>query len=181
MSTVKKEHNTTQVIHINRREQMKKLIISVLTALILVAVMVTPAIAQDNEANTTASASVSEYVSISLGGGIAFTGLNPGDTDVGADINPAVTITVEPETNVTVDIGIMGSTTDAIPLANWMFSTDFITTHTSLTGTYALAYDSVGDGAHDFYHWITVPADTPTGTYQATVYYKAVKEDTSLN
>jgi hypothetical protein len=159
---------------------MKKLIISVLTALILVAVMAAPAIAADTQ-TTQASASVSEYFSISLSGGITFSSLNPGDTDVAADSSPAVVITVEPETNVNVDIGIMGDNTDGITIDNWEYSTDDDATLYPLTAAYVLTYDDEGVGTCNFYHWITVPGATGSGTYHADVHYKAVKTGDPLN
>jgi hypothetical protein len=116
-----------------------------------------------------------DIISISLSGNITFTNLNPGDTDIAADTSPAITITVEPDTTVIVDIGIMGDNTDGISIDNWKYSTDDDATLYSLTGAYVKTYDSKGVGAYNFYHWITVPDGTPAGSHTANISYKAVK------
>jgi spore coat protein U-like protein len=159
---------------------MKKLLVSVTLALLLMAVLAVPAMAQtEEEASAPASVSVSEFVNITLSGSIDFGTLEPGDEDQGAtgqtDGSPAITITVEPETNVNVDIGIKGSTTGAIALANWKYSDAFASAKTPIPAAYSAVYSAQGDGAYAFYHWITIPSDTAAGTYDATVYYKAIK------
>ncbi|MBN1863087.1 MAG: hypothetical protein JW790_05535 [Dehalococcoidales bacterium] len=145
---------------------------------------ITPQYMMAGEQSTTASVSVSEYISISLTGGIDFGTLKPGEEEQGAtgqsDGSPAIAITVEGETNVTVDIGIKGDTTGDIPLGDWKYSATFAGTKTGLSSSYNKAHDSVGDGSYPFYHWISIPSDAAAGSYQATVYYKAVNEDAAF-
>lgn len=166
---------------------MKKLLISAVLALTLIALMAAPVMA-DQEQSTTASVSVNEVVSITLSdagaSGINFGSLNQGDTDEGdldqSDGTPAIAVVVESETNVNVDIGIKGSTSSALALANWKYSATFAGTPTSIPETYAAVYSDQGDGTYAFYHWITIPVEIDAGTYNATVYYKAVKTGTSF-
>lgn len=163
---------------------MKKVLISVLLSLMLVAIMAVPAIAA-NEQSVGASVTVGELVSITLTGSINFGTLSPGTTEQGANGqsngNPAISITVEPETNVNVDIGIKGAiTTGDLALSNWLYSMTFAGTKAGLTASYVKAYDNVGDGVNAFYHWITVPLGTTAGDHAISVSYKAVKNGTSF-
>ena len=153
---------------------MKRILISILVSLMLVAVLAIPVMAAD-EQSTEASVTVGEYVSISLSGGIAFPASNPGDEDVAATTSPAVTITIEEETNVSVDIGIKGDNADGIAVGNWKYCDTAGGTKLALDTTYAVVYTNQGDGAYDFYHWVSIPSDTAAGTYHLDVYYKAVK------
>jgi hypothetical protein len=117
-----------------------------------------------------------DIISISLSGNITFTNLNPGDTDIAADTSPAITITVEPDTTVIVDIGIMGGVTDGIALNNWKYSTtDDPTLHSLVDTGYVLTYSNKPSDDYYFYHWITVPNGTPAGSHTANISYKAVK------
>jgi hypothetical protein len=146
-------------------------------ALMLVATMVVPAMAAEEEVGTTASVSVNEFVNITLGGSINFGSLTPPQSDVGAtgqtDGNPAITITVEPETNVDIDISIKGAiNTGNLALSNWKYSTTFGGAKTGLTGSYIEVYDTAGSSS-DFYHWIDVPAGTDSGSHTVDVSYKA--------
>ncbi len=167
---------------------MKKLIISVLTALILVAVMAAPAVAVEDTQTATATVDVNQVISITIGdagsAGINFVGGTPpiseqGDTDQ-LDGTPAVTITIENETNTEVDVGIMGTIFQgSLALSNWLYSTDFAKTGLAgLTGAYVEVYSDKGPPGGtpivlDFYHWVTIPDGTATGTHKVTVSYKA--------
>lgn len=157
---------------------MKKLLISMLVAITLLSVMVMPAMAAEEETSTTASVSVGEFVNITLGGSINFGSITPPVTGQGAtgqvDGTPAITVTVEPETNVNVDISIKGAiATGTLALSNWKYSSTFAGAKTALTGSYFEVYDNVGDGTQAFYHWIDVPAGTTSGSHTVTVNYKA--------
>jgi len=159
---------------------LKKLLISVILSLLLVTIMAVPAIAEV-EQTTSASVTVGEVISITLSGSIAFGSLSPGVSEVGAtgqsDGSPAININVAPETNVQVDIGIMGEiTAGTLELSNWLYSVDFAKTGlTGLTALYAGVYTNVGVGDNDFYHWITIPGGTASGIHTVDVSYKAVK------
>jgi hypothetical protein len=160
---------------------MKKLIISLAAVAVLIGVMAAPVMAAEEE-SVGASVTVNAVVSISLTDagdtGINFTGGVPpitgqGDEDQ-SDGTPAIAVVVEPETNVEVDIFIKGTATGDLALANWKYSTTFAGTKTSITDTYGTAvYTDKGVGSYAFYHWVDVPAGTPSGSQGCTVYYKA--------
>ncbi len=162
---------------------MKKLIISILTALILVAVMAMPAVAVEDTQTVPASVSVNDVVSITLAGGISFGSVVPPVVEQGTtgqvDGSPSVNITIESETNVEVDVGIMGTITAGtnLTLDNWKYSTVFETSLIGLTGSYAEVYsDQAASGSAivlNFYHYITVPDGTPSGLHTVDVSYKA--------
>jgi hypothetical protein len=188
MSTVKNEHKTTQVISTGEK-QMKKLIISVCTVLILVSVLAIPSMAAEDETWSTASVDVNEFVSISLSGSLDFGSVTPPIIQEDGDLtqtdgNPAITITIEPETNVLVDVGIMGALTGGTTLAlsNWFYSTLVNKTDiTALTGLFVEVYaDKAANDTCDFYHWITVPDGTASGSHTANVSYKAVTADSGF-
>jgi hypothetical protein len=157
---------------------LKRILISILVAVLLVAVVALPAVAAEEEASTTASVSVGEIVNITLTGGINFGSVTPPVVDLEptgqSDGNPAITITVESDTNVNVDISIMGAlTSGSLALTNWKYSVTYASTKNSIPDTYAIVYTDVGDGDYSFYHWIDVPAGTPSGSHQISVSYKA--------
>jgi hypothetical protein len=164
---------------------MKKLLISAVLALTLVALLAVPAMAAQ-EQSVGAAVSVNEVVSITLSdagdSGINFGTLNQGDTDQGdvdqSDGTPAIGVVVEPETSVNVDIGIKA--TGAATEVDWEYSMTFAGTPVEIPDTYGAVYSNQGDGTYAFYHWITIPETTLAGTYNATVYYKAVKTGTSF-
>jgi hypothetical protein len=160
---------------------MKKLLISAVLALMLVAVMAVPAMGAQDEESVGASVSVNEFVNITLSGSIDFGSLTPPQTEVGAtgqsNGNPAITITVATETNVNVDISIKGAiATGTLALDNWKYSKAFDKVGIAgLTTSYVEVYDNVAKGSSNaFYHWITVPDGTASGTHTVTVSYKAV-------
>jgi hypothetical protein len=132
--------------------------------------------AAQEESSTTAEVSVNEFVNITLAGSVNFGSLTPPQVDQGAtgqsDGNPAITITVEPDTNVDIDISIKGAiNTGTLALENWKYSTTFGGTKASLTDSYVEVYDSAGT-TNDFYHWIDVPNGTDSGTHKVDVTYK---------
>jgi hypothetical protein len=159
----------------------KRLILSLAIALLLIATLALPAVAQDEE-SITGTVTVGEIISITLTGGIDFGDVTPPVTDNGTegqiDGSPAVTISVDVGTNVNVDIGIMGALdVSSITLDNWKYSTTFSGTKISIPAAYSVTpvYSDVTAGtAEPFYHWITVPDTTPAGTHTITVSYKAV-------
>lgn len=163
---------------------MKKILISAVLALMLVGVMVAPAMAAD-EQSVGASVTVGEVISITLtdagAAGINFGSITPPVTAQGdvaqSDGTPAIKIVVASETNVNVDISIKGAITGGnLELSNWLYSKDFAKTGiTGLTDSYVGVYSNVGVGNCDFYHWITVPSGTASGSHTVTVSYKAAK------
>jgi hypothetical protein len=165
-------------------KKVKKILISAVLALMLVAVIAVPAMAAD-EQSVGASVSVGEVVSITLidagAAGINFGPVTPPVTEQGdvaqSSGTPAIKVNVASETNVNVDISIKGAITGGnLALDNWLYSKDFAKTGiTGLTTGYVGVYSDVGVGNYDFYHWIDVPAGTASGSHTVTVSYKATK------
>ena len=164
---------------------MKRLLLSILVALMLVTVMAMPVSAVD-QWDIGASVDVTAVVSITLTDpgdpGLDFGSVAPGTEDVGETEQsegppaiPAIQVAVESETNTNVDIGIMGAATGSLALAEWEYSLTYSGTKTSLTGSYEPEYSNVGVGSYDFYHWVDVPVGTAAGSQGCTVYYKAVE------
>jgi hypothetical protein len=170
---------------------MKKLIISVLTALVLVAVMAAPAIAEPDVEQRTASVTVGELINMTITDPGTL-GINFGPVSAGSSDNPeleqngtgAVTLTVEAETNVDCNIKISGdgdfhdvTVTYTFPLGNAVWDTDnLIAGATTMTTSYALI-DTSTTGVQkvvEVYHWITIPAAQHPETYSAEFYYQAI-------
>ena len=166
---------------------MKKRVISVLAiAALLLASIAVPCVA-DTQQDLEASVTVSEYISITIADansdGINFGTLTPGtdnNTEAAQDaVTPAVTITVESDSNTNVDLEISG--------------TDFDVTFTIDNALYALAYDGtqaamsttdtefasdLAPGAtQDIWHWLDVPVGVTAGAYGSTFSYKAKVHD----
>jgi Tfp pilus assembly protein FimT len=165
---------------------MKRLLISLAVVAVLIGVIAAPVMA-DQEQSVGASVSVNEVVSITLSdagtSGINFGNLSQGDTDQGdvdqSEGTPAIGVVVESETSVNVDIGIKATGADTE--VDWKYTKTFTETPTvEIPDTYGAVYSNQGDGTYAFYHWITIPGTTLAGTYNATIYYKAVKTGTSF-
>jgi len=166
----------------------RRLIASLAIALMLVATLSLPAVAA-TEVPVTASVTVGEFISITLAGSIGFGSVTPPANDRGTtgqiDGSPAISVNVAGETNVNVDIGIKGVlATGSLLLPNWKYSKNFTdVTKTSIPEAYgatAVYPNAVPGSSNPFYHWITVPAGTASGTHTITVSYKAVKTGTPL-
>lgn len=119
-------------------------------------------------------------ISITLSGSIDFGTVTPPVTEQGAtdqsEGTPAVGVWVESETAVSVNISIKGATTGSIALGNWKYSENFTGTKVPLSSTYEVVYSGVSsNNTYDFYHWVDVPAGTPAGLQECTVYYQAVE------
>lgn len=96
-----------------------------------------------------------------------------------SDGNPAITITIESDTTVAVDVGIMGTIKEGdLSLTNWEYSTAFESGYTALNNFYVGVYFDQGPSGTDielpFYHWITVPEGTTAGYHEVEVSYKAI-------
>lgn len=171
---------------------MKKRLISVLVAVLLIGLIATPAMALD-EQTATATVGVNQVISITIADansdGINFVGGTPPITEQGdtnqADGTPAVTITIATETNVEVDVGIMGAITlGDLALTNWKYSKLFDKVGIAgLTGAYVEVYGNEGPPGGSpidlaFYHWIDIPDGTTSGTHTVDVSYKA--QDTAI-
>ena len=161
-----------------------RLITTLLMTLMLTVTLALPAVAADEQSRD-ASVTVTApetLISITLtdpgSPGIQFGSIPPSGTVIPAegqsDGTPAIQVNVAIETNVQVDINIMGSTTDALTLDNWMYSKTFVEVPFSLTSSYVPVYTDVTAGdSKPFYHWIIVPVGTTAGAYSASISYKA--------
>jgi hypothetical protein len=162
----------------------KRLIISLAIALLLIATLALPAIAADNEQSVQGNVSVGETISITLSDpsddGIRFGSVTADNSTYGdvdqSDTIYAIEVNIASETNVTVDIGIKGATTDALTIDHWKYSTQYDQSDiASLTGAYVGVYaGAIAGNSYGVYHWITVPTNTLAGDYTATISYKAV-------
>src|SRR3972149_10553357 len=139
---------------------MKRRLIAILAITLTLIVMLSlPAVAE-TERSVDASVTVSEpeIINITLTdagvAGIQFGSVAPSDIEIHGDVaqivgTPAIKVNVAAETNVQVDISIMGSTTGALALSNWKYSKLFDKSDiASITGSYTEAYDNVGDGSY---------------------------------
>lgn len=118
--------------------------------------------------------------------GIQFGSLDPGETDRPADWageQGAVTITIGQETNVDVNVQVMGTdfsgSTGTIPIGSVKYDADSDPGGAdTLTGSYVTWYP-VGAPGEDHvtqvYYWITIPPGQLPGDYTSTFYYQAVK------
>jgi hypothetical protein len=168
---------------------MKKLIISVLAVLILVAVMTVPAIAdeQSKEASVTVTLNISFTVSDPGTAGINFGSVVAGTDNVSeAEQNGtgAVTLTIGAETNVDCDIQIKGSDnfTDGathellLSYAKWDTDND-VDLSTPMTSSYVTIDSSTAyvEKVVEVYHWLSIPSDQYAATYTTDFYYQAIE------
>ena len=168
---------------------MKRLFISMMLTLMLVAVMAAPAMAE--EENKLASVTVTETISFTVTDpGVA--GINFGSLNQGIADNPeaaqngagAVTLAVGSETNVNCNVQIKASAdfsdgaTHTIALSNAHWDTDnAIAGYTPMTVIYANVGTSTAGAAYsqDVWHWLSIPSSQYAGDYTSTYYYQAVK------
>lgn len=157
---------------------MKKLIISIILSLTLVAIMAVPAIA---DTSVTASVGVNEFASVTInaGAGINWGALNPGVVKQATAAPPAVTITAAAENNVDVTISVAGtnfSTTGGeIAIANAFFNTvDNSAAATAMSTSPAVVGSPLTHGDTMYiYHWLTIPANQKAGGYTSTFVYSS--------
>lgn len=170
---------------------MKKLIISVLTALLLIALFAVPAVAAEEQLS--AEVQVSQYINFTISDpsadGIVFASGDPGDnvTDV-----ETITLIVGSDTNVDVSVSLKSDNLTGpgtpIPATNVKFDDDSTFGEGTETGdaegtmgnTYATTSPTpwytvtalTGD-SQTVYHQLTIPDPQASGTYSGTFYYKA--------
>jgi len=148
---------------------MKKLLISLAVVGVLVGIMAAPVMAASSEEGSVpASVSVSTFVNITISGDISLSG------DPDTVLGPAtITVTVQDDTNVDIDVGIKGETTDTeILIGAWMWSVDLGTTKNPLIGSYAEVAGDVTDSVA-IEHYVDT-TDASPGAHTATIWYKAV-------
>lgn len=166
-----------------------KLIVSLVIAMMLVAVLAAPAMAVSD--TVPASVTVSEYISFTVtdngAAGLQFGSLDPGTTnepEAAQNGTGAVTLTVAAETNVGCDIQVKATDftystyTIAITYAKYGITSTLGTatafaaadTYYTLDTSTALAAKTV-----DVWHWLSIPSVQEAGSYSSTFTYQATK------
>ncbi|MBN1863091.1 MAG: hypothetical protein JW790_05555, partial [Dehalococcoidales bacterium] len=118
--------------------------------------------------------------------GVNFGSLDPGDPGRPADWDEslgAVTITIGSETNVDVDVQIMGTdfsgSAGTFPIASVKYADESDPAGAaSLPDSYFTWYSVAApatDHVTQVYYWITIPPGQLPGDYTSTFYYRAVK------
>jgi len=174
---------------------IKKIIL--LTGFVAVVLMLLEPIAgvTNNTSGSTATASISETISVTLSGGIVFTNLIPGSPNQSATNN--LTITIDPTTNVVTNItqradatfectgGGCGVGTDNFTISNLSYA-DNPTLDASLDmsvvytpGLFANWTNipkppGVSQVRYSDY-WLDVPSGQTAGTYQTSLYINVSK------
>ena len=170
---------------------MKKLVISCLVALMLVASITAPVIA-DTDGSLGASVNVNQVMSLTVVDNTPGTGIYFGDVDEGTDNNPdlaqgdtkgAVTLQVGSETNVDVYLQTKGDGDftgpgTAIPLGNASWNNANSTASLTAMDT---DYETVGSlisggGNVEVWHWISIPEDQEAGTYTTSFSYQVIAQ-----
>ncbi len=171
---------------------MKKLIISVLTALLLIALFAVPAVAQialfavpalaAQTENITATVSVGQYSSVTITdngtAGLDFGSLDPGTVKSEEAALPSVTVTAAGENNVDVTISISGDNFTSgsyefgIGNAYWNTSNDSGTA-TAMDTTPTTVATLSADESVDIYHWLSIPAAQESGSYSTDFTYSS--------
>jgi hypothetical protein len=163
-------------------KKVKKILISAVLALMLVAVIAVPAMADaPGEVGKTATVTVTAYKSVTVtdngATGLSFGSLNPGTEKQAEAASPSLTISAAAENNGTVAVSIKGTDfsgtghTLTIDNAFWKTTNDSVTA-TAMTISYA-SVTTLAAGAHvDIYHWLSIPAAQAADSYTSTFTYK---------
>ena len=166
---------------------MKKVVagLTLIIALTLVMAMPSPAMAVEDSvgAEVTISSVISFTVEDNGQAGLKFGSLIPGGSDnpeLAQNGSGAVTLSVGPENNVTVDLSTkaddFASESDILPIGNakWDIDND-ASGATAMTSEYALIATLSRGNSQDVWHWLSVPGDQPPGTYTTDFYYQALE------
>jgi hypothetical protein len=159
---------------------LKKILISAVLALMLVALLAVPAVADVSE-DVNASVTVTTYSSVTITSApITFGSLDPGTVQSPATNNPAVTITAGSENNQDITVELSGTdfsdgATHSFPIANafwWDSNTVGSADSMEETGvdTDVVATLSATDSV-SVYHWLSVPTEQFPATYNSTFTY----------
>ena len=166
---------------------MKKVVIglTLIVTLMLVMAMAKPAMAVEDSvgAEVTIGAIISFTVEDNGQAGLKFGSLIPGSSDnpeLAQNGRGAVTLSVGPETNVTVDLSTkaddFASESDILPIGNARWDTDSnVAGATAMTSAYARITTLSRGNSQDVWHWLSVPGDQPPGTYTTDFYYEALE------
>jgi len=132
-----------------------------------------------------------EFINFTIaysGAGVTFGSLDPGIVDREADnqtaTQGAVTLIVYPDTNVNVNIQLMGDNftflSSSIPIGNIKYNSNFTTLGASAMPDHYVTWYTVPastDNTTECYLWITIPAgQAPGDPYTSKFYYQAIKQ-----
>jgi hypothetical protein len=165
---------------------MKKTLISVIMALMLVAIMAAPALADSpTTGDVTANVTVTGYASVTItdkgDAGLDFGSMTPGQDMKAEAASPSISIAAGSENNQDVVIEISGTdfsgTAGSFAIANAYWNdedTSGTATAMKLTGTATDTVATLGAGESvDIYHWLSVPDGQATGSYSSTFTYSS--------
>ncbi|MFC1945871.1 hypothetical protein ACFLW1_01585 [Chloroflexota bacterium] len=165
---------------------MKRLVISLTMALLLVAVMTAPVMAL--EGTVDAGVTVNEFVSVTItdqnSDGIQFGTVNPDTNDnpdqsqsTASDVDPSVVIAIDAITNTNCNVSVKGTDFDVVelPLANASWSLTYDGAKTVMTTGYvSMATGVVPGNAINMFNFLTIPDTTDAGTYGSTYTFEVV-------
>lgn len=158
---------------------MKNVILSCIIALVLVATITIPAMAETSE--LTASVTVTTFASVTISdngtAGLSFGNLEPGTVMQAETNNPAVTISAAAENNVDMNITISGlnfsdggTNNFGIGNAYWNDADDTGTAVAMSITAAAVATLSAGESVNIF-HWLSIPVNQAAAAYSSTFTY----------
>jgi hypothetical protein len=156
---------------------MKKLIISITLALLLIAIAAVPAMADD----ITASVTVTSYASVTItdngAAGLSFGSLTPGTDKQAEAAAPSVTVTAAEENNTPVNIKISGTDftdggTNSFGIDNALWNDESNdATATAMSTTAATVATLNANESVNIYHWLSIPTGQAAATYNSTFTY----------
>ena len=164
---------------------MKRTLVSLTIVSVLLAIMAVPvmAVEQGFEASVTVNEVIDVTISDTNDDGIKFGMLAPGDVDkpdiaqsTADDSVPAVTIIINPATNIDCDLGIRGTDFDAtIPINNASFASGHYNSPKIDLSTNDVWFAlNQGGGTIRLWHFLSIPADAAGGTHTCSFTYSVV-------
>ena len=161
---------------------MKKVFVSLVASVALVAVMAVPAMAV--EENRTATVTVKEFVSVTItdpgAAGLQFGELDPGAVKAEEANKPAINIAAAAENNGDAEVFLKGtdfaSSGNNFGVGNAFYhDSDASGDATAMTSDYpGTAWKTLAPaGSVDIYHWLSIPVGQEPGAYESTFTYKA--------
>ena len=166
---------------------MKKLLISLAIVSVLVGIMAVPAMAVEGE--VTASVTVTEVIDITISDagsdGIQFGELAPDTADnpdeaqsTADDTTPAVTVAINPATNVNCDVSLKGTdfhaTTIPITGASWAEGSYAATKNYMSTSYQSVATDVAPNTDVELWLFLSIPSGAAGGAHSSTYTYEVV-------
>ncbi len=158
---------------------MKKIVISILLALMLVATMAIPVMAETS--NLDATVTVTEYASVTItdngAAGLLFGSLTPGTVKQPEAASPSVNVTAASENNIDVDIRVSGTDfsdggTEEILIGNaFLNATNDSGSATAMSTSGTVVATLSAEDSVDIYHWLSIPAEQAAATYTSTFTY----------